>query len=408
MKILFVVPYVPSKIYSRSYNLIRSLNERGHKVTVATLWTKPEELDALQELSQFTQKVISLKLPRWRSLLNSLMALPTKKPLQAVYCWQPRFAAQLTSIIQPENIEDGFDVIHVEHLRGVDYALQIKRLIDNSRTPHLSPTLVWDSVDSISHLFRQASHKSQRFSSRLLTRFELHRTERYEAWLVKQFSTLLVTSKIDKQALVDLAQSHGENINIIPNGVDLNYFTKDPDTRRDTATLVISGKMSYHANVSMVMYMVKQVLPIVWQTKPDVKLIVVGKNPSREILEFQQHPEIEVTGTVPDLRPYLRKATLAVAPLTYGAGIQFKVLEAMACGTPVIASSRVTRPLDLEIGRDIITADNPGDFARAITELLGDPDRRESIGQSGWSYVQKYHSWAKIAAQLENVYRGQK
>ena len=96
--------------------------------------------------------------------------------------------------------------------------------------------------------------------------------------------------------------------------------------------------MSYHANIAMTLYLVREILPIVWATNPDVKLWIVGKDPSKELLALQKYQKILVTGRVDDIRPYLRQATLSVSPLLYGAGIQNKILEAMACGTPVVAT----------------------------------------------------------------------
>ncbi|HEX9077704.1 MAG TPA: glycosyltransferase, partial [Anaerolineae bacterium] len=176
MKILFVVPYTPTRIRTRPYNLIRTLARRGHAVTLATLWENEQERQALRELEEDGILVISSRLTKTRSIWNSLLALPTKTPLQAVYCWQPGLLREMNS-----RLAQGPDVIHVEHLRGARYGLWAKSRIPSIGSP---VPVVWDSVDCISYLFDQAARKSGSPLSRAVTRLELGRTRRYEGWLV--------------------------------------------------------------------------------------------------------------------------------------------------------------------------------------------------------------------------------
>jgi hypothetical protein len=114
---------------------------------------------------------------------------------------------------------------------------------------------------------------------------------------------------------------------------------------------------------------------------------------------------VTVTGIVPDIRPYLRRATLAVAPVPYGAGIQNKVLEAMACGTSVVASPQAISALAIQPGRDLVVAEGVEGFARAVLALLDDPARRAELGQAGRAYVEAHHAWDAVAAQLVGIYQ---
>jgi polysaccharide biosynthesis protein PslH len=126
MDILYLVPYVPNLIRVRPYNLIRHLSEQGHRVTVLTLWSTLSEQDDIKKLEQVCQKVFAVPLPVSRSLINSLMALPSRTPIQANYCWQPLLHKMLVELISGQNGKPAFDVVHVEHLRGVKYALELK------------------------------------------------------------------------------------------------------------------------------------------------------------------------------------------------------------------------------------------------------------------------------------------
>ena len=397
MKILFVVPYAPTRVRVRPYNLIRALVARGHEVTLAAPWVTEDDRRALEDLRPLCSQMAVVHLPTWRSWLNCLRALPTRAPLQAAYSWSGELARSAAALAKQA------DVVHVEHLRASAYALAIR----SGRAAGASnPPIVWDSVDCISLLFRQAGRHSKDPLRRVFMHFETSRTEREELRLVSAFERTLVTSPLDKQALVGLGDgdSSTERISVVPNGVDLNYFRPSDSIEREPATLVLSGKLSYHANAAMVTGFVREVLPLIRLRRPDVRVCVVGKDPSREVLALGHEPGVDVAGTVPDLRPFLQSATLAVAPIPYGVGIQNKVLEAMACATPVVASPQAASALEAEPDRDFIVADGAQATAGAVLGLLGEPYRRAALGWAGRRYVESRHDWGSIVARLEDTY----
>lgn len=392
MKILFVVPYVPNLVRTRPYNLIRHLSARGNQVTVFTIWSNEQERAELIHLQEICDEVHAIPMPLWQSLLNSALALPSHKPLQSVYSWKPELVSHL-------NGRSPYDVVHVEHLRGSRYGLHLKK--------HTNLPVVWDSVDCITHLFRQAASQSKSIKGRLRSWLDLERTASYEGWLLDKFNHILVTSPVDREALLRLKPngSTPAPISVLGNGVDVAHFSPDASVPREPATLVISGKMSYHANVTMTLYLVEEILPHVWQQRPDVKLLVVGKDPTREIEALTENPNIIVTGTVDALPPYLQKATVAVAPITYGAGIQNKILEAMSCGTPVVTTPQATSALSIEPGKDILVADSAEAYAQMIVNLLEDQQQQEMLSRNGRLYVEQHHHWPNVAAKLETIYR---
>lgn len=408
MKILFIVPYTPTHIRTRPYNLILALARQGHAVTLATLWENEQERQVLRDLQKTGVQVISSRLTKMRSIWNSLIALPTRTPLQAVYCWQPGLLHEMNSCLA-----QGYDVIHVEHLRGARYGLWAKSRI---RSLGLHTPVVWDSVDCISYLFEQAARKSGSLLSRSITRLELGRTRRYEGWLVEQFDRVLVTSPLDQKAMENLsprAKTNGQArcdcpkaIGVLPNGVDLDYFTP-PAGARESGTLVLSGKMSYHANVAAGLYLVNDIMPLIWKDKPDVQVWIAGKDPTPEIRRLaERHPHhVFVTGTVSDIRPHLRRATVAVCPIKYGAGIQNKVLEAMATGTPVVTTPQAVSALQVRSGDDLLVGDSPERFSESVLALLGSEELRERMSRAGRRYAEEHHDWNMIVKRLESVYR---
>ncbi len=401
MRILYVVPYPPDRVRARPYNLIRSLAAAGHQVTVFTLWTSAWERDSVERLRGEGLRVDAERLPKLRSLGNCLLALPAGVPLQAVYCWAPAAARSLGRIATGTNGRPPFDVIHVEHLRGARYGLYLRQLQGERKVP-----IVWDSVDCISYLFRQAAHQSRSIFGRWVTRMELGRTERFEGRLAEAFDGVVATSAVDARALESLRPSGKPHrpIRVITNGVDLEYFHPDPAAARIPGRMVLSGKMSYHANVSMAMDFVARILPRVRARQPNAELWIVGKDPPREIQALGEQPGVTVTGTVADVRPFLQQASLAVAPLTYGAGVQFKVLEAMACGTPVVMTDIAARGLYMQAHPQAAVVTDFAGLADAVCGMLADPAAAEAIGQAGHDYVEEHHSWGRTAAELVEVY----
>jgi sugar transferase (PEP-CTERM/EpsH1 system associated) len=398
MNILFIAPYVPTLIRVRPYNFVRTLARAGHRVTLATLYETEAERDAIKPLQADGIEVIAAPLTRIRKLANLLSALPTSKPLQSSFCWQPVFA----SLIDQQLDTQKFDVVHVEHLRGARYALHAQSKLQNRKS---KIPIVWDSVDSITHLFEQAAQQSQSAKGKLMTSFELPRTRKYEGWLAAQFDRVLVTSPVDKAALEAISPAHAP-IEVVPNGVDLDYFAPD-DTPREADTLVFSGKMSYHANVTAVLHLVNDIMPAVWAQRPHVKLTIAGKDPAPDVqaLAAKHAGKVIVTGSVPDMRAHLRKASVAVVPVVYGAGIQNKVLEAMACGTPVVTSDKTVRSLQAGHEHALRVAHSPRQFGESIVRLLDDDAERLRLGRAGRAYIEAHHDWRVIVERLACIYQ---
>ncbi len=416
MNILFVVPYIPNPVRVRPYEFIRALLRRSHRVTVASLWTSEQERAELAVLSRMGAAVIAEPMPPARSLLNSAGALVGSAPLQASYSWNAALMKQIVGAIEGQS----FDAVHVEHLRGSRYAVEVRRRL--ARTPAIAPfPVIWDSVDSISFLFEQAVRSSRTLRGRLMTQLELGRTRCHEAWLVTQFERTLVTSALDKAALVGLLDECtgdelcmlAERIEIVPNGVDLNHFAFHDSVNRPPARLIFSGKMSYHANVTAALHLVDDIMPLVWAQRPDAQVWLVGKDPSAEVRKLADNqlplsdsgePRVVVTGAVPNMADFIQASTVAVAPLLYGAGIQNKALEAMSCGTPLVATSQATAALAIRPGEDVLVADGADAFAAALLTLLEKPDLRAAVGAAGRRYVEKNHSWDKVCELLEAAY----
>lgn len=398
MNILFVSAYVPSRIRVRPYSFIKALASRGHAITLVCGATSGDG-DALHELRQLCRRVVAVKTGKARMVWNALRAVPGDLPFQAAL----NFGAPLLEAVQQEVRrcteagQPSYDVAHIEHLRAsaLAYALQTV------------PTVL-DSVDSISLLFERALRGSPSRKSRAMALLDLARTRRYEANYTARYDEVLVSSPEDAWALRELARAASEpvapeHIHVVPNGVDLEYF-RPQAVERLPATLIFSGKMSYHANVAAALFLAQEIMPHIWARRPDVRVVIAGSAPTREVRALAADPRIAVTGYVDDLRPYLAQATVAISPLRYAVGIQNKVLEAMAMGIPVVTARQVARALQAQEGVDLLFAQESPEYAQTILTLLEDAALRARLGQAGRQYVERYHDWNSAAAHLEEIY----
>jgi sugar transferase (PEP-CTERM/EpsH1 system associated) len=388
MRILFVAPYIPSPVRVRPYQWIRALARQGHRVRLVAL--QPPEDRWLQDVPvrNCCEQVHVFPITRLQTLRNAVSALPRELPLQAAYSLHAdaeRFIAAEAS--------RGCDVVHVEHLRG---SLLTRRVKD-------VPCVI-DAVDSITALFEQTARQARSWRQRLIAQVDLARTRRFEAKVPARFARSIVTSTRDAVAFQELSGSpFADRVVAVPNGVDLDYF-HPAAARSQPETIVFSGKMSYHANDAAALRLGREIMPRVWRERPTARLVIAGKDPSSAVQALGQDRRVTVTGFVNDMRPFLWSGTVAVAPLIYGTGIQNKVLEAMACGIPVVASPTACEGIGAVAGHDLLIGAEDTALATHLVALLRTESLRTNLALAGRRYVTKYHDWDELAKRLVGVY----
>ncbi len=399
MRILFVTPYPMSRIRVRGNELLAQLS-RHHDVTVVTQCASEQEYADVQALKKKGYEVFVVEESKKQAALRGGLALFGGQPLQVVYARSQRF----TSVAQQLCEQRSFDVVHVEHLRGIASMEPLAQ----------SYPLVWDAVDCISLLSKHTMSAGPSLPVRAVARLEYRRTCRYEARMLQKLRHVVVTSERDRQAMIDLQRAQtgtmqssdeelGAGITVLPNGVDLDYFHPMQLPRR-RMNVVFSGKMSYHANIATALYLAQQIMPLIWQKQPEVTLTIAGSKPPKAVQELASDPRIEVTGYVDDMRAYVGGAEVMLSPMVYSVGIQNKVLEAMALGTPVIVAAQAAEALQASPGRDLLVASSAQEFASSTLRLLEDAAMRATLADNGRAYVESKHDWRVACERLVAVY----
>lgn len=386
MRILFVTPYVPSSVRSRPFNLIRELSRQGHQVTLACLVQPAAELKYLDEVRPFCQAVYPVVVKRSEALRNALLSLPTPTPLSVAFCQSKELAQTVQALVE----QGEFDLIHTEFVRAAPLTARITGL-----------PRVFDTVDSLTLAHRRSlTAPMVPLVKRLISLVEWIKLRGYEPRMAKKFDRILVSSGVDRQ---HLSGSHAD-IDLLPNGVDTEFFAYDPRPR-EPASIVFLGKMSYYVNVASVLWFYHKIFPLVKQRVPNVRFKIVGRDPVPSIQALASDPAVEVTGTVADVRPHIASAAVAICPMVSGSGTQFKMLEAMAVGTPVLATSISIQGLQTQPGRDVLVADQPEQFADALAALFNDPALQHKLSRNGRAYVEANHQWSVIGQRLELFYQ---
>jgi glycosyltransferase involved in cell wall biosynthesis len=237
---------------------------------------------------------------------------------------------------------------------------------------------------------------------KVLTQFEIGRIERYEREHWPEFDRVLLLNKSD---MAECRKLYPKTMfEWLSYGVDADYFSPLPDTTREDDTIVFTGQMSSPQNVEAIIAFCDKILPVILAKRPSTQLSIVGANPSPEVQALaRRDPRIRVTGFVDDMRDHLRGAKVSVCPVQLGYGSRTKILEAMACGLPVVTWSATNAGVGATPGAHLLAAGTPEEFADDVLRLLESPDLWRVISTQARSFIENERSWRVVVDRLEQL-----
>lgn len=386
MKILVILSRIPYPLEKgdklRAFNQVRELS-KNNEIILFCLNDTAEHEDARKILSKYCSEIYFFHLNKISILTNLIRSLFNKKPYQVAYFYNEDAQTKINSIIR----EHKPDRIFCQLIRTTEYVKDI----------HTIPKTL-DYMDVLSKGIERRI-KTASFLSRPFFKQEFERLVKYEREVFNWFNTKTIISKQDR----DFIQHPDKNkIEIIPNGVDLDFFK--PMTAHKEFELVFTGNMSYPPNVDSVVYLGKRIMPLLLEKNPDFKLLIAGSYPALEVLQYNSS-NIHVTGWVDNIKECYAAAKIFIAPMQIGTGLQNKLLEAMAMKLPCITSPLANNALGAKPDHEILIAETPEDYCRHILFLLNNPDRANELAENGYKFVQTNYRWDNNCKKLEELIR---
>lgn len=390
MNVLFIsrwFPYPPdngSKI--RVFNLIRHLSLR-HEVDLITFSSEEIADEWLAAMRRHCRRVdVVLYKPFQPNRLKALMGFFSQRPRSVV----DTHSAEMQRLVERAGLSHSFDVVVASQMGTAPYAMALPG------TPK-----VLEEVELTTVYERFSKEHSPR--GRLRAWLTWWKLSHYAADLLRAFDGCTVVSERERELVLQVLPDY-HPIAVVPNGVDVAYYGGDfgvpaPDT------LVYSGALTYSANFDAMDFFLREVFPLIRAERSSVKLFITGKLDGVSIDRLPINSGVVLTGYLEDVRPTVAQSWACVVPLRVGGGTRLKVLEAMALGTPVIATCKGAEGLDVAPGEDILIADEPTSFAHATLRLLSDQDLRAKLAANGRGLVRDRYDWSQIGNRLDQVLR---
>ncbi len=387
MKILFVChrfPFPPrrgGKI--RPFNIIRHL-AADHDVTVCSLVRSDEEAREGQGIAPYCARYEMARVHAPVQVLRMAARLPTPVPSSMGYFYSPQLARRIRALLAAER----FDLVFVHCSSVAQYVADVRGI------PKI---LDFGDMDSQKWL-EYARYKPFPLSAGY--RVEGRKLEREERRLARRFDLCTATTRAEWETLEGYAS--GVATDWFPNGVDGEFFAPSAEPY-DPDTICFVGRMDYYPNQECMLDFCARTLPLVRARRPNLKLAIVGADPSPAVRALGELPGVTITGSVPDVRPYLHRSALMVAPLNIARGTQNKILEAMAAGVPVVTSGIAAAGVDALEWEHFLVARSPGEYAQAVLHVLEDPAERRRLAAAGRARMRSHHAWASSMRRLETI-----
>lgn len=388
------LPYPPDKGDKlRTYHVMRHLAAQ-HRLLLGAFVDDPADLSRVPELARWCAQVQAVPLRPWAARARALASLAGRGPFTTAYFRDAGLMDWVRGLARSGEVQAV--VVSSSALVPYAWALGVPVLVD---------LIDVDSAKWASYARTASPPWSWVYAreGRRLLAFE-------RASALRAAQVFLVTQR-EVDLLCRLAPELTGRVSVLGNGVDAEVFAPDPARANpfgaDEWPLVFTGTMDYRPNVEAVLWFARQVLPRLCRLHPRVRLHVVGRSPVRALraLAARSQGSVIVTGTVPDVRPYLQHAAVVVAPMRSAHGVQNKILEAMAMARAVVAASACVQALAAHPGRDLIAADSADEHVAALDALLRAPEQAAATGAAARRFVKSQADWSTQLTELDRQLR---
>jgi glycosyltransferase involved in cell wall biosynthesis len=400
VKVLFVtasLPYPPQQGGAlRTYGLLHGLHHAGHNLTLLS-FSEPNTNYVGTPLEIFCTRIETVITPT-RTKSNRLRDLfLSSEPDIARRLYSEEFEHKLKQLITGQT----FDVIQFEGIEVACYLPIIKQSQPSAK-------LVYDAFNAEAAMqyaiFEIDRRNPRRLPAAAYSLIQSRRITKFEAALCQQADLIIAVSEEDAAILQRF--NPRRSIPVVANGIFTDEYDKSGTSLSlGEQTLVFTGKMDYRPNVDAVLWFTSQILPKIKQMASDVRFYVVGQKPHESLEFLRDNASVIVTGWVESVLPYLKGSQVYIAPLRMGSGTRLKILEAMAAGCAVVATTLAASGMQREAEMGMLIVDQPEQMAETIVKLLNNPPLRSKLGEAAHEYVKNHYDWAVLIPNLLDAYK---
>lgn len=387
MNILYVChrfPFPPKRGGKiRPFNMIRHL-QQNHRVTVCSLARSAAEAEEGCGIAPHCTHFEMAQVSNPVQALRMVARLPLATPSSMGFFWSPELKQKIDALLAREK----FDLIFVHCSSVAQYVEDVQGI----------PKIL-DFGDMDSQKWLEYVHYKP-FPLSLGYALEGRKMERAEKRLARKFDLCTATTRAEWQTLEDFQT--GAATDWFPNGVDADFFKPDGEGY-DADTISFIGRMDYYPNQEAMFRFCAEVWPRLREKRAQMKLLIVGADPIPAVQKLGELPGVTVTGSVPDVRPFVLRSAAMVAPLKIARGTQNKILEAMAMGVPVVSSRTAAGGVDAVAGEHLLVADTADEYVAAILRICDDADERARLAEQGRARMLSHHAWPESMRRLDAI-----
>ena len=391
MKILMLTPYLPYPLLSggqiRTYNLLKNLKDK-HEIHLFALIKEEAEKEYILELKKFCKTVNVFKRSKHPfTPRNVFLAAVTPYPFLVTRNLPIRAKAVLTEVLEKGN----FDLIHAE-------TFYVMPNIPKTSVPTL---LVEQTIEYL--VYQDFVRQFRIAAAKPFLMFDVYKIKQWEKYYWSKADHLATMSKEDKEFILQFTRN--AKIDVVANGVDAEFFEAVERKPLTSPVVLFVGQFKWLPNRDAVHFIHEDIWPKIKAAIPKCRLWIVGRHPTPEIKSLTKDPDIVVDEGIKDIREAYAGASVLLAPIRSGRGTKYKILEAMASGTPVVATRLGIEGIRAEDNKEVFIADTAKELADKTIEVLQSPRRAEHVARKAKLLITNNYNWKKISAKLDRIYR---
>ncbi len=393
MRILMLTPYLPYPLVSggqiRTFNLLKHLSKK-YEITLFALIKNEAERQHVRAIKPYCKKIEVFKRPsKPFTPLNIGRTGFSLYPFVVIRNLVP----QVIDAVKDELSSGQYDLIHAETFY----------MMPNIPKTHIPIILVEQTIEYLG--YQSYAQSSRHWYLRPFFYLDIEKIKYWEKRYWHSCSRLITMSEVDKEFILKESPDIGQ-VDVVANGVSLDYFNQTKKNHPKDPTILFVGTFNWLPNRQAVVYLVEKVWPEIKKSVPNAKLRIVGFSPTPEIKFYASLPDISVEGDVTDIRTAYASSHVLCAPVNWGKGTRYKILEAMATKTPIVATPLAVEGIaGIQAGKHVLVGQNQHELAQQTARVLKDIDVQKNLARHSYELVSKVYSWPVIAQDLDRVYQ---